>query len=167
MSEVTVTTVKHINQKTAGVDPKEAIKTEKPVFMLRITGVIQGVKNFEDRRSGDVKTVFLGEFAGVGPKGQIYTSDKMFTFRGLEEKFASAFKAGEEKAVEFSYDIHALPDAKSATGYVYAAKSVIPTATTDRLGALLKIAGEHALPVDAVNTEEKPEATAKTAKAKG
>lgn len=140
------TQVKHINNKSANVNPKDAIKTGKPVFMIRMFGIIQGVKNFEDKRSGDLKTVFLGDFRAVGPKGELYESDKLFLFKALEEKLESAFKSGDGKAIEFAYDVSAIPDDKAATGYVYQARSVIPTATNDRLAALATTVGANALP---------------------
>jgi hypothetical protein len=144
-----ITPVKHINNKTAGVNPKDVMKSGKPVFMIRMFGIIQGVKNFEDRRSGDVKTVFIGDFRAVGPKGETYESDKLFLFKSLEEKLSSAFKSSGEKAQEFAYDITAIPDNKAATGYIYQAKGVIPTATNDALAALSKELGNTPLPVEA------------------
>ena len=98
--KVVITPVKHINNKTAGVNPKDVVKSGKPLFMIRMFGIIQGVKNFEDRRSGDVKTVFIGDFRAMGPMGETYESDKLFLFKSLEEKLASAFKSSGEKAQE-------------------------------------------------------------------
>jgi len=146
MADQQITPVKHINNKTAGVNPKEVIKSGKPLFMIRMYGIIQGVKNFEDRRSGDVKTVFIGDFRAMGPKGETYESEKLFLFKSLEEKLASAFKSSGEKAQEFAYDITAIPDDKAATGYVYQAKGVIPTATNDALAVLSKELGSTPLP---------------------
>lgn len=131
-----VTPVKHINAKSAGMNPKDCIRMNAPVFMIRIWGVLTGLKNFEDKKSGDLKTSFIGEFMGQGPKGDLYSADKMFCFKALEEKLAASFTSGGEKAIEFAYDIIASPDEKSVTGYVYGAKSVIPTASSDRLSAL-------------------------------
>jgi hypothetical protein len=163
---VQVTPVKQINNKTAGVNPRDAVLTGKPVFMQRIYGVIQGVKNFEDRKSGDVKTVFIGEFVAVGATGNTFTAENMFAFKQLEEKLVGVFKSGEGKEVEFSYDIQAIPDEKSATGYVYTARSVLPTATSERLAGLAKSLAEHPMPsMDAPVAEApKPEAAKAAAK---
>jgi hypothetical protein len=153
--------VKHINAKIAGVDPRDAVRTEAPVYMVRIFGIVQGVKMFEDRRSGDSKTVFIGEFVAVGPDGSQYTSDKMFAFKALEEKLASGYKSSGEQAVEFGYDITSLPDEKSATGYVYRAESIIATQTSDRLAAMTKAVSQIPSPAAPATTEAaKPGAVA-------
>ena len=153
-----VLTVKHLNSKTGGRNPKEAVKTEKPIFMMRIYGIINSVKTFEDRNN-DVKTAFLGDFRGVGHDGKQYESDKCYLFKSLEEKMVSVHKASGEKPVEFGYDISAVPDDKSNTGYVYQAKAILQTATSDRLAKLNETMSQHAIPGVPAN-EDKKEAAA-------
>lgn len=133
--------VKHLNVKSAGVNPRDAVKNSanpngKNVFMIRMYGVLQGVKSFEDKKSSEVKFVMLGEFVGKGPDGKTYVSDKMFCFRALEDKMRSSFDSGDQKAMEFGYDVTAVPDEKSSTGYSYQAVSVIKSQVSDRLATL-------------------------------
>jgi len=162
-----ITPVKHINNKTAKVDPSTVLTTKQPVFMIRMFGIIQSVKNFEDRRSNDMKTVFIGDFRATGPKGEVYESDKLFAFKSLEEKLVGEFRSGGEKAIEFGYDIFALPDDKSATKYSYQAKSIIKTVTNDHLAALSQLVGSVVLPTTEPETDAAPEAeTAVKTKAK-
>lgn len=133
--------VKHINVKTGGANPRDAVRgskdtADKAVFMLRIWGVIMGVKSFEDKKDGNLKYVFVGEFMAQNEAGALYSSEKMFCFKAMEDKFRAAYESGGERSIEFAYDISAVTDAKSSTGYSYLAKSVIPTVASDRLAAL-------------------------------
>lgn len=159
MSETTapaIATVKHINQKTGGVNPREAVKQSKSIYMGRVFGVTTDVKHFEDK-AGDPKTYFVGEFRFIAPDGAQSESEKLYMFKALEEKMESVFKSGGEKAVEFGYDIFAAPDDKAGTGYVYQAKTLLATATSDRLGKLTSQLAETAMP--GVETESAKPAT--------
>lgn len=167
------TPVKSINQKSAGIDPKDAIRTKAPVKMVTIFGVVTSVKLFEDKRSGDLKTKFIGEFRATSPDGtKGYQSDVLYCFRALEEKLSSVHAAGDNKPVEFAYEIVASPDDKSATGYGYAAKTLIATASSDRLNAieaqLQKLAAPAApeSPAPGIPASNAAEAEAKTKAAK-
>jgi hypothetical protein len=147
MAENKPTPVKHINAKVANINPRDVIKNSlKTLFMCRMYGVIMALKHFEDKKDGAIKTSFIGEFQAIGPDGTVYEADKMYAFKALEDKLAGAFNSGGEKAVEFCYDINAIPDEKSATGYVYTAKSVIATAQSDRLSALAGAIAQTPLP---------------------
>lgn len=149
--------VKNLNAKSAGIDPKTARKLNGGEFvrMIRIYGLVTGIKNFEDRKSGDVKTKLLGDFRAESPDGtKGWSADVLFVFRALEDKLTSTFKAGGEKPLEFAYDIVASPDEKSVTGYVYGAKPLIQTASSDRLNAIAEALAKRD---EQAQTQEAPE----------
>lgn len=153
---------KNVTHKTGGPDPRDVKKDSPPLFMCRLTGVLESVKSFEDR-TGTMKTVFVGDFFATGADGKLYQSEKMYVFKQLEEKLAGAWKSGGELAQEFSYDVFALFDEKSATRYVYQARPCVPTATNDRLAHLMEKV--NAVPLPTVSAEAGK--MAEEAKAKG
>lgn len=152
--------LKQLTHKTGfATDPRDLKKDDKPIFISRVSGVIEKVKAFEDRK-GKEQTVFIGDFIVQGADGKKYSSDKLYLFKQLEEKLSGTFTASGDKAVEFSYDVYAGYDEKSVTRYAYAAESVIKTATSDRMAKLLEESGKKPLPTVAQSkgeTETKPE----------
>lgn len=150
-----VQVVKNLTHKTGlKADPRDLKKDDKPIFITRISGVVEKVKSFEDRK-GKMQTVFIGDFIAQGADGQTYSSEKLYLFKQLEEKLSATFSSGGDKAVEFSYDVFANYDEKSVTRYAYAAHGVTPTATSDRMAALMEKVGKTPMPTtgEAVNAE--------------
>lgn len=147
MSEIEVKLVKNITHKTGGLEPRDLRAGSPALFMTRLTGVVETVKTFEDR-TGTMKTVFIGDFTANGADGTVSTSEKMFLFNALQEKLQGAWASGGEKAIEFSYDVFAIYNEKSATRYSYEAKPVTPTATNDRMHALMTKVNAVPLPTN-------------------
>lgn len=137
-----VTPVAQMTMKTLG-NPKDG--RQKSTFLGRVFGQCTGVKTKESR-SGDPYQYLVGQFQGVGNDGAIYSTEKLFLPAGLLEGIEATWKSGGEAPVEFAYDIFSNPDDKSATGYRYAAKSLLKTETTDRLTAMAKELEDKAMP---------------------
>jgi hypothetical protein len=132
MSETT--TVRRLNIKGVGADPKEAIKQEKTVFMARLVGEANDVKH-KEQKDGNISACFIGQFRATNEKGKNFDSEQLYLPKFMSEKIEADLKAN-PNGVQFAYDVFAMPDAKSSTGYVYTATSLIKSAGVDRLNEL-------------------------------
>lgn len=135
-SKVEFAPLAQMTLKGIGCKPLEAVKKSAVVFMARIFGEVSDVKT-KEARNGDAYSYFVGEFRAIGPDEKTkFESGKLFLPGGLFETIEGEFKAGGGKAVQFGYDIYSTPDDKSSTGYRYAARTIIKTASSDRLKAM-------------------------------
>ena len=137
-----ITPLSQLSMKNLG-DPKQG--RTKSMFLGRIFGQCTAVKTKESR-GGDPYSYLVGDFQAVSSDNKVYSTEKMYLPGALLEQIESTWKAGGEAPVEFAYDMFSNPDDKSATGYRYAAKTLLKTETTDRLAAMAKELEGKALP---------------------
>lgn len=67
---------------------------------------------------------------------EVFTSEKLYMFRAMEEKLQAAFETSKGEPVDFAYDITAFPSEASPTGYAYRAQSLMETKASNRLAEI-------------------------------
>ncbi len=156
----TITPLAQLTIKAAGCDPKDAIRQNKSIFMLRIFGEATAAKT-KEARSGDAYTYLIGIFRAERPakgeekESQVFESEKLFLPSGIQEKIEAQL-SGTGKPVQFGYDIFSTPDEKVSVGYRYAAAAVIETAASDRLSVMANELTSKPLPGFVVESEKAP-----------
>lgn len=137
MAEKEFTPIAQMTFKKMGMDAKDAVRNEAPVFMGRLFGEAVAIKT-KEAKNGDPYQYIVGTFRCITGDGKAFESEKLFLSSGLQESIETALTQAEGKAVEFAYDVFSVPDDKSSVGYKYAAKSLKKTETSDRLAVLSK-----------------------------
>lgn len=143
--------VKKMSIKAIGCDPTEArqkVNADKIIDLCVIYGRAAGVKNGENRQTGDIWSALTGRFEAVNlqttdESKRNWNSGMVFIPGGIQEAIEGAIAAGGEKTViEFAMKISAKYDEKSPVGYVYLGSSMKPPAESDELSELRKLASE-------------------------
>jgi hypothetical protein len=87
----------------------------------------------------------MGEFVAVNlTTGEHYHSHQAILPSFIADSLGAALR--QTQAVGFALEIGAQADATAITGYVYTARSLMPTEPTDRMRRLMQAAGVAALP---------------------
>lgn len=151
--QVAIEVIPQMNVKSIGGQPKLAASSKQTVFCGRFFGEVTAMKT-KEQRNGNFYSYFVGEFRAIGPDGKHYSSEKLFLFGSLSEKIESMLKSS-NSPVEFAVDIFATPSDKAGVGYVYASKSLIETAASDRIAKIAESLDGHALPSTTVKQTKK------------
>lgn len=129
------TTLRDLSLKSMGSEGKLAVKEEKRVFMGRLYGEVLTMKTAEDKR-GKVFTFFMGDFAGVNPKGENFTSSKLFLPGGYSDTIEAMMVKANGGAVQFGIDVWSEP-AKTTLGFQYVVKPILQTEAIPRAQEIL------------------------------
>jgi len=134
--------IKKISVKTVCGNIKKMIASqpegeEKSVPVMRAYGTATRTQTGEGDNGPWV--AFVGQFKAVNLlDGVEYTSGKMFLPDVASDLLEGALGAAENNNVEFAFDIIAVPDEASATGYVYQAESLIEPEKDDTFSRMEK-----------------------------
>jgi hypothetical protein len=137
---------------------QQAEGEETPIMVMRAYGV--ATRTVTGEGDNGPWTAFIGQFKAVNLlDGVEYTSGKMFLPGVASDLLEGELGSAENNSVEFGFDIIAVPDESSATGYVYQAESLIEPEKDDTFSRL-----EQAIPAPALydksdgKTDSKPAA---------
>jgi hypothetical protein len=145
-----VSSIKQITIKAIGCEPKQAVNKGVKVFLCRIFGEASGHKTKEGK-NGDAYALLMGAFRAVRPapiqttlpgmevppaETVEFDSDILLLPGGMEDHILSPLKANKGKAIQFCFDISAVPDSSVAIGFSYTAAVVIAPAISDHVKAL-------------------------------
>lgn len=107
---------------------------EAPIAVMRVYGSVMSVQ--EKSTDYGISYKFVGQFKAVhGETLETYKASVMFLPGIAEEMLLGSMQEG--KHTEFAFDIQAIPDDDSVTGYVYTADSLL-MGGTDPLAELEK-----------------------------
>lgn len=139
--------VSKLSIKAVGCDPRLAAGTTSKI-LCRIYGTARGLKNGEDRNTGNVWTALQGEFEGVNCEqgnedfGRTLRSGKLFLPSGIQDVIEGTVReientaGGKETAnVVFALEIRSVKSA-NRIGYSYEAKSLMPPKQQDPLATM-------------------------------
>jgi hypothetical protein len=124
-----------------------------PTILARVVGIAR-VTKWED---GDAGTYckFTGDFSAWNKDGKGYRAPAVFLPEPAQSLLATAVDADESgNGVEFAFDLVAVPNANSATGYSWEARPLMEMRVADPMAALLaKINVVHAAPETKPDTQ--------------
>lgn len=101
---------------------------DEPHILVRFIGEAIGLKAYNKPAEGDREASkgygFLGEFEGTSASGEVKTGSLLYLPGFIEDRMVAGLEGGDSR-IRIALDVYAVYDEKSATSYVFLARSLI------------------------------------------